>query len=407
MNFDYYKISSALLAQEGNKTYNEITQLIVNDLGLVACSIWFIHDPRLSGYQRLGYNLGDFNETQKLSNLDYLAAKYILDNNKALILPDIRAVEIDSSNDLTLSLVSSLLFIGKEVLGVLLMWTDSSTYCQVKEDLVVINEKIGHDLSLGLKLHKYCSPKFTERLKHELEIANKIQTSLGPSIKPEVKGLSLVTRYIPANEVGGDYADYLITKAKKIGIAIGDVMGKGIPAALLMAMTRIVLRSEAVKDVFPHLVLQEVNSVLFPDLSRQGVFVTLFYALYEPATRTLLYSNAGHLYPILFHGRTGQWEYLKVKGPYIGGIELKEYAISGSQLNEGDIVLFYTDGLTEASNKEHEQFGVNRIIETLQETYLYDAESIADILSIKISEYTRENEKRDDITFIIFKLEAV
>lgn len=407
MDFDYYKISSALLAQEGPKTYNEITQLIVNDLGLVACSIWFIHDPNLSGYQRLGCNLGDYNEKQKLSNLDYSAAKYILDNNQAISLQDVREAGIDLLNDLTLSLVSSLLFTREETLGVLLMWMETSTYCQGKEDLSAINKKMSHDLSLGLNAYKYCSPKYTERLRHELDIANKIQTSLGPMTKPDVKGLSLEARYIPANEVGGDYADFLVTKAQKIGIAIGDVMGKGIPAAMLMAMTRIIMRSVALKDLFPHLVLQEVNSVLYPDLSRQEVFVTLFYALYEPGSKTLLFSNAGHLYPILFHGKTGQWEYLKVKGPYIGGVELKQYSIGGSQLTEGDIVLFYTDGLSEAYNKEHEQFGVERIIETLKETYLYNAESIADVLSIKISEYTRENEKRDDITFIILKIEAV
>src|SRR5680860_498498 len=192
------------------------------------------------------------------------------------------------------------------------------------------------------------------RLNKELAIAKQIQASFLPKKTPQLAGISIAFQSMTAHEMGGDYLDIFQTQNKLVGIALGDVMGKGIPAALWMAMTKVTLSTIAKSGVQPHVVLEEVNKALYQDLVERDTFVTLLYALYEPVKKVLLLANAGHLPPLVFHGTTGQYELLKVKGTYIGGIKNRKYKLIGVQLMAGDVVLFYSDGVTEATNSSGE-----------------------------------------------------
>ena len=182
-------------------------------------------------------------------------------------------------------------------------------------------------------------------------------------------------------------------------------MGIGIPAALWMAMTKVAMRTAAKDDTQPHLAISQVNSVLFPDLSRQGMFVTLLYALYDPYNKTLIFSNAGHLPPLLYRSKTRKVEPLRLKGPYIGGVENKNYQISGVRLQKGDIVLFYTDGLTEALNSAQKQLGIEKLAELLYSNALYDASQIIDRLIVDLGQFIGDYHQTDDITLAVLKVE--
>lgn len=152
------------------------------------------------------------------------------------------------------------------------------------------------------------------------------------------------------------------------------------------------------------MVLEEVNKTLYLDLVERDTFVTLLYALYEPVKKVLLLANAGHLPPLVFHSTTGQYELLKVKGAYIGGIENRKYQLAGVQLIAGDVVLLYSDGLTEATNSSGEQFGLNNVVDVVSKNSLFDAQQIVDRLTIHISQYIGNYLQEDDITFVCLKV---
>jgi len=144
--------------------------------------------------------------------------------------------------------------------------------------------------------------------------------------------------------------------------------------------------------------------MLYQDLVERDTFVTLLYALYEPVKKVLLLANAGHLPPLVFHSTTGQYELLQVKGSYIGGIENRKYQLIGMQLIAGDVVLFYSDGLTEATNSSGEQFGLSNIVDVVSKNSLFGAQQIVDSLTIRISQYHENCQQKDDITFACLKV---
>jgi len=146
-----------------------------------------------------------------------------------------------------------------------------------------------------------------QRVHNELQLASSIQTSLTPIKLPQVPGLSIACTTQAAREVGGDYCDLLINRNKNLGIAICDVMGIGVPAALFVSMTYTFVRENAVNCDTPNELVNKLNEHLFPQLEYSGQFITFIYAIYDPATRELVYTNAGHNQPIVYRAQTGRW----------------------------------------------------------------------------------------------------
>ncbi|MHB1167324.1 MAG: PP2C family protein-serine/threonine phosphatase, partial [Carboxydocellales bacterium] len=168
---------------------------------------------------------------------------------------------------------------------------------------------------------------------------------------------------------------------------------------------RTVFRAVAKGNLLPHQVLNEVNEILLTDLHSLGSFVTLFYALYDPVTHVLLYANAGHNPPIAFRAATDEFVMLKAKGIYIGGKPEANYSLSSFQLLAGDIVVFYSDGLKEAMNNQREQFGVQRVMDTVRKYAVYDSAGITDCLSYALADFSADAPQRDDITLAILKVQ--
>jgi sigma-B regulation protein RsbU (phosphoserine phosphatase) len=203
-----------------------------------------------------------------------------------------------------------------------------------------------------------------ERLNRELEIAREVQERLFPQSYPAVPGLDYAGRCRPAQGVGGDYYDFLELTDGCLGIGIGDISGKGIPAALLMASLQASLRGQTISGS-PDLakLMSNVNRLIF-DTSQANRYATFFYGQYDPSTRKFIYVNGGHNPPMVF--RNGQVLRLEEGGPVVGLFKAAHYSEGVLQLAQGDVLLLYTDGISEAMNSVDEEWGEERMMDTVQ-----------------------------------------
>ncbi|MFN3926625.1 MAG: PP2C family protein-serine/threonine phosphatase [Pseudanabaenaceae cyanobacterium] len=207
-----------------------------------------------------------------------------------------------------------------------------------------------------------------ERQDRELEIGAEIQKQLLPATCPTIAGVDLAARCLTASQVGGDFYDFIPTKqgGDRWGIVVADVMGKGVPAGLIMTMTRGMLRSEVWNGHPPQLILEHLNAVMYEDLEKARRFVTMFYAEYDPQQRLLSYSNAAHAPALLWRQATKSVQTLDTLGALIGLQPDSRYEQRSCQLAEGDVLLLYTDGITEAPNHRGDRFGEERLTKALQ-----------------------------------------
>ena len=267
-----------------------------------------------------------------------------------------------------------------------------------------------------------------QRLDRELEIGAEIQLQLFPRHYPQIDGIRLAARCTPASHVGGDYYDFIPTHYDLVrdgekegnerepepgrsrwGVAIGDVMGKGVPAGLLMTLTRGMLRAEALNRRSPAQILQHLNRAMYADLENSHRFVTLFYSEYDPATRRLSYSNAAHNPPLFWRSRTDTIEKLDTWGMLVGLDSDTEYEEDFVILEPGDTILYYTDGFTEASNPEGDRFEEDTLIDTFQSICRQRAtpqeilEELFDRLR-KFVGFGRSND--DDMTLVVLQSTA-
>jgi serine phosphatase RsbU (regulator of sigma subunit)/predicted ester cyclase len=236
-----------------------------------------------------------------------------------------------------------------------------------------------------------------ERVEQELSVAQRIQHALLPRELPELEGWTIAHDYRPAREVGGDFYDFLPLSEGRLGIIIGDVSGKGIPAALVMANTQSVLRAIARRgDVAPGQVLAEANEVLFTYLP-PNMFATCFYAVLDPTEGRLRYANAGHNLPCCWH--EGVATELRASGMPLGLMPAMDYEEKERTLAPGDGVLFYSDGLIEAHDPQREMFGTSRMVEFVGANS--GKATLIDSLLAELKQFAGEGwEQEDDITLL-------
>ncbi|MBI1877080.1 MAG: SpoIIE family protein phosphatase [Chloroflexi bacterium] len=242
-----------------------------------------------------------------------------------------------------------------------------------------------------------------ERLSRELEIAAEIQVSLLPTTLPQVGGLSIAVVYIPASEVGGDFYDFITVGDRQLTLIIGDVAGKGIPAAMLTSVTRTMLRVEAMRGDLPHTIIHQANNVLYQDLSRADSFVTAFVATIDTVAGTFSYASAGHAPVILWRAETKITEQLKATSPPIG-IFYRGEPTRTITLKPGDTILFYTDGITEAESPEGELFGLNRLLQIVEAKAHESPETLQQCIQAEITNFRRDSLGRDDATMLVIKM---
>lgn len=236
-----------------------------------------------------------------------------------------------------------------------------------------------------------------ERIENELRVASLIQQTLLPKTVPDLPGYDIGAFYKPAREVGGDFYDFLDLDDGRLGLIIGDVTDKGVPAAMVMATTRTLLRASAQRFDSPGDVLERVNDVLVPDIP-PNMFVTCLYAILDPETGRLYYANAGHDLP--YRSRKKTAEELRATGMPLGLMPGMGYEEKEVFIEEGDTVLFYSDGLVEAHDPEREMFGFPRL-QGLVGAHRSGGASLVEFLLSELDRFTGEAwEQEDDITLV-------
>ncbi len=247
-----------------------------------------------------------------------------------------------------------------------------------------------------------------ERMNREIEIAREVQQRLFPQRLPQIPGVSLAGMCRPALGVGGDYYDLIDLQDGRIGIAVGDVSGKGISAALLMASLRASLRGmtlEGSSDLAK--TMKQVNRLVY-ESSANNRYATFFFATYNPATRELHYVNAGHNPPMLMRSpANGAADTVRLEtgGLVVGLLPVAEYAEAYVTVEPGDVLLTYTDGISEAMTEEDEEWGEERMLAAAQAARTGSAEEILDIFRAA-DEFTAGAAQHDDMTLLLMKLEA-
>jgi len=239
-------------------------------------------------------------------------------------------------------------------------------------------------------------------LERELEIARGIQASFLPTTPPTMQGLDLAGLNIPYRDVGGDYYDWIRIVDNQIGLAICDVSGKGVAAALLMAAFRASLLAEIRNHYAIRRILQKVNRLLF-ESTEPGKFVTAFYGVLDAKNRVFTFSNAGHNPPLLLHA-DGRAEWLTEGGLPLGVLEDSSYEERPTPLASGDVLVLYTDGVTEAANEHEEEFGVERLERLVRETARRPAAEIVEAIRTQVNAFTGARHLNDDLTLLVARL---
>ena len=252
------------------------------------------------------------------------------------------------------------------------------------------------------------------RLEHDIQIAREVQEQLFPSGAPKVPGLELYGICRPARGVSGDYYDFLPVGSDRVGMVLGDVSGKGVSAALIMAAIQSLIRTRLYKDSSDGEPASErfstarffgvLNQQMFENTPDEK-YATCFYALYDSGARQLVYTNAGHPAPFLF--RNGEVVRLDAGGTPLGLISPTSYREAKIALEPGDTLIAFTDGFTESENSFGDQFGENRLIEVVQRARGNSLPSLVDEIYRSVEEWTGGGEPQDDMTLIVARATPV
>jgi serine phosphatase RsbU (regulator of sigma subunit)/ketosteroid isomerase-like protein len=242
-----------------------------------------------------------------------------------------------------------------------------------------------------------------ERIEQELQVARRIQHASLPKEVPALEGWQISPYYRPAREVGGDFYDFFELEDGRLGIVVGDATGHGVPAALVMASARSMLRAVAQASQSPGDVLRRVNDPLATDIP-PNMFVTCFYAILDPQSGTLSYANAGHDLPYLH--RNGEVEELRARGMPLSLMPGMGYEEKETILEAGEATLFYSDGLVEAHHPNREMFGFPRLRALIAE-HGAEESSLGEFLLEELYTFVGEGwEQEDDITLLTLKRSA-
>ena len=234
-------------------------------------------------------------------------------------------------------------------------------------------------------------------LEEEIALARKIQLSLLPSGPPEIPGFKLAGMNQPSRGIGGDYFDYIPLPSGGMGLTIADVAGKGIGAALIMSGFRAALRSESWHNPNPEKLMRKVNRFVY-ESTVDSVFVTAFFGILNGSS--FQYVNAGHFPPVLIHQDCSH-ELLSAGGMLLGVFEEQEYESAALDIRPGDTIVFFTDGVTEALNRREDEYGVDRLIDTIKEFKSSDAEDKIRRLRGSVLAFTGGLPPADDLTVMI------
>ncbi len=306
----------------------------------------------------------------------------------------------------TASVMAASLSYGKQDLGVLALANGSMGAPFSQGDFVVFKSIAEQSAFALYNAIIYSMANEKKRLDHDLEIARDIQRILLPAEAPAINGFEISGINVPARQVSGDYFDYIHVDDERLGVAIADVSGKGVPASLIMAICRSVLRSEAVRNPSPANVLQKVNRQLYPDI-KEDMFISMAYLILDQGPNGVTLARAGHDAPLLYKRQSQSVTPIKPPGMVVGIDSGNVFdRITGDfavPLERDDCLVLYTDGVTEALDTEGNEFGLERTIQSVRASATDGAQAIIRQVIDDVRNFTGSHPQSDDITLIAIR----
>ena len=297
------------------------------------------------------------------------------------------------------SLLSAPLMVRSKLIGILTIYNkkQGSEFTGQDQRLLSIIATQSAQVVENARLHE--EEEALKKMKHELELAAKIQKQLLPDEKPEIEGYGLCGRNITARSVGGDYFDFFPLDDKRWAICLGDVSGKGMPASLLMSNMQALLRGQVIYEPSPGKLLKNANRQFYRSTDVEK-FVTFFLGILDTESHTFHYSSGGHEYPFLLHADDG-FDRLKTGGLPLGVMDNQEYREESVQLEPGDKLVIFSDGIIDSRNEEDERFGEGRLKQILLDENINTGEQLMDHAFTASIEHNANPQPFDDMTMIV------
>src|ERR1051325_8745597 len=346
-----------------------------------------------------GYDIDELSELHLKLGEGFIGSVAV--SGKPIISHDVREDPVYvNARDRTRSEMVAPIISNDEVIGVFDLESDElNAYSD--DDLQVLT-LLASQVAIIIEkvmLHEQLIEK--KRLQGQLEVARQVQLELLPPNDPELAGYDISAYNFPTEEVSGDYYDWVKIYDDQLGIVIADVSGKGVPAAILMAFLRAGLRAATLVGYAPNVSLAKVNYLLWESIERNQ-FVTAFHGILDASNRTLSYSNAGHNPPLLINAK-GEARFIEHGEQPLGMFPGTRYHRYHLLLEPGDVMVLYTDGVTEASNLDGVEFGRDRLVQLVKDNYERPAREMIASLEMAVLEWTANLGATDDVTFFIIK----
>ena len=309
-----------------------------------------------------------------------------------------RGVEWDES---VRSLLAVPLIIQSRVRGVLTIFNKRGGKEFTSDDQRLLAIIAGQSAQVIETARLYEEERTLEALQEEVKVASEIQKKLLPKEAPCIKGYDVAGISVPAREVGGDYFDFICMDENRWAICLGDVSGKGLPAALLVSNLQATIRGQALLKPRPKECVGRTNRLLYAS-TEPHKFATFFFGILNTEEHIFCYSNAGHDPPFFFHD-DGELSRMKTGGLLLSFMEEFEYKETERKIGPGDLFVAYSDGITEAVNESEEEFGEDRLSELIRKHRLDPAQKIMECIIRAAIDFAGDRPARDDMTLVVFK----
>lgn len=391
-----------------DKTLDGLLNLLMQQFKFDLCVIRFLDEQSktLTVSAQMGMTSKHFGESER--NLDmetYIGAAFL--SNTASVVNDTEYLDKQESAQIIhrekiKSFAHAPIVVEGDPVGVLSAFSRTAKGIFTDEFVALFNN-LARQVGIAWRNHQQLIELLSARERErDLEIAKTIQMSLLPAGIPEFKSVDLAGLCVPAHQVGGDYYDFIRRKNGSLDLVIGDVSGHNIGSALIMAETRTFI--QAMRQIEePYAMLDELNRFFCEDLSQAEIFVTMFYLQYHPETGRMTYANAGHNNPILWRN-AGPPESLDCEGMILGIKPDINFEQRETHLQQGDILVLYTDGVTEAENQAGQFFGEDRLQALIDEHHHLSAKELIDQILDQIRIFTGNRHFNDDISLVIMKV---
>ena len=396
--------------EDFQKTLDNILQLLAQQFKFDLCVIRLLEpeSKTLMVKSLVGTSSEHFGQFERNLNMDTYIGQAFL-TNSTIVVNDTETIDRPLSAEhikrdgITCLAHTPIVFEG-EPIGILSAFSKTAKGI-FTDEFIALFENLAGQVSIAWRNHRQLQELLQVReQEREMQIAKDIQKGLLPSNIPELEHIAVAGLCVPAHQVGGDYYDVIERDNSSYDLIIADVSGHSIGSALIMAETRTFIHAKLENIKRPADMLQALNGYFLKDLDRSDLFVTMFYLQYNPLNHRLIYSNAGHNTPLLWKHKDKQIVTLDAEGLIFGVKSDINFEQNATDLEPGDILLLYTDGIVEAENRDNVLFGIERLGKLLEEGYHLEPQELIDQIMTQGRIFTGIRHFNDDITLVVMKV---